>query len=192
LLESLDEALLRVTKTPALLLGNSLGGALVLRFALDHPERVRGVVLSSPAGEALTGIERDALLRTFHMSRVEDGRQFFARLYHRRLPFEPVFAWDLLRAVRRPHLCELIRDLPDAPSFTPDELRSLVPPALLLWGDSDRLMPSTALAYFRAHLPPAVRFQPLPEVGHSPHVEAPGRYVREVVAFAREIDGGEG
>jgi pimeloyl-ACP methyl ester carboxylesterase len=187
LLESLDDALLQATERPALLLGNSLGGGLVLRFALDHPERVRGVVLSSPAGAALQSEEIERLLRAFHLHKVRDGRELFARLYHRPLPLDALFAWDLLRTVRRPHLGELIRDLPDAPSFSRDELGSLAPPALLLWGESDRLMPTSARDYFRAHLPPALQFEALPEVGHSPHLEAPARYVRAVLEFARRI-----
>lgn len=189
LLESLDDALLQVTERPAYLLGNSLGGGLVLRFALDHPERVRGVVLSSPAGASLEEDEVEALLRAFHLGRLRDGRDFFARLYHHPLPLDGLFAWDLMRAVRRPHLSELIGDLANAPSFSQDELCRLEPPALLLWGESDRLMPESALAYFRAHLPPSARFAPLPEIGHSPHVEAPDAYVRAVVEFARDLDG---
>ncbi|NBV88309.1 MAG: alpha/beta fold hydrolase, partial [Betaproteobacteria bacterium] len=34
----------------AILLGNSLGGAISLRFVLDHPERVLGLILMAPGG----------------------------------------------------------------------------------------------------------------------------------------------
>lgn len=184
-IESLDDALLQLTEPPALLLGNSLGGGLVLRFTLDHPERVRGIVLSSPAGATLDALETETLLRAFRMNRVSDGRDFFARLYHHRLPLDALFAWDLLRAIRRPHLRELIDDLSDAPSFSREELAAVAVPTLLLWGESDRLMPTTAREYFRAHLPTTVPYQALSAVGHSPHVEAPDEYVRAVVEFAR-------
>ncbi len=35
---------------PAHVVGNSLGGAVALQFAVDHPERVRTLALADPAG----------------------------------------------------------------------------------------------------------------------------------------------
>jgi pimeloyl-ACP methyl ester carboxylesterase len=186
--ESVEEVLLEETERPALLVGNSLGGGLALRFAMSHPERVRGLVLTSPAGAALTDPEQDSLLATFHMSSLRDGRRFFERLYHRPPPLSTLFAWDLLRIIGRPHLRELIHALREADAFASAELAQLRTPTLLLWGHSDDLMPDSAYQYFRSHLPAAARIERMPEVGHSPHVESPKRFAEHIVRFARELD----
>jgi pimeloyl-ACP methyl ester carboxylesterase len=188
LVESVEEALFAATESPALLVGNSLGGGLALRFALDHPDRVRGLVLSSPAGAALTHAASTQILDHFEMASLQDGQRFFKKLYHRPLPLERVFAWDLVRHVRRPHLRQLVDELRDAPSFRPSELSALVPPALRGWGASDDLMPPEAREYFEAHSPAHVQSQRWVEVGHSPHVETPRRFTDAVLTFARRLD----
>ena len=35
---------------PAVLLGNSLGGAIALKYALDHPDEVDGLIMMAPGG----------------------------------------------------------------------------------------------------------------------------------------------
>ncbi|MBA3259141.1 MAG: alpha/beta hydrolase [Gemmatimonadales bacterium] len=54
---------------PLFLLGNSLGGLIVLEYALHHPERIRGVIAASPPLGRL-GIPASLLLLGRLMSRV--------------------------------------------------------------------------------------------------------------------------
>lgn len=49
------EALARMRVGPAIVLGHSWAGALALALALDHPERVSGLVLAAPVGMPLPG-----------------------------------------------------------------------------------------------------------------------------------------
>lgn len=49
------DALARMRVGPAIVLGHSWAGALALALALDHPERVSGLVLAAPAAMPLPG-----------------------------------------------------------------------------------------------------------------------------------------
>lgn len=187
LVSTLEEVLLAQTGAPVWLVGNSLGGALVLRLAIAHPTKVRGVVLTSPAGAPLSDAELECLLARFRLSDVAHARRFFERLYHRPPPLLTAIAWDFRRLVRAPHLIELMEALPEAASFSREELAGLKPPIQLLWGESDRLLPRTALDFFRAALPATTGFEALSGVGHSPHVETPRAFARSVVAFAHDV-----
>src|SRR5262249_57925854 len=56
---------LRELDEPAVLIGNSLGGALCLHAASVAPERVRAVVGLSPAGAPLLDAERESVRDAF-------------------------------------------------------------------------------------------------------------------------------
>ena len=57
---------------------------------------------------------------------------------------------------------------------------------LVLWGQSERLLPPSALAYFRRHLLQARRVIEEPAgFGHSPHIDDPARVAERLLAFAR-------
>jgi pimeloyl-ACP methyl ester carboxylesterase len=187
LLSSVEDVLSSECRGPVTLIGNSLGAGLALRFALSHPERVLGLVMTSPAGALLSESAVRELLGAFRLSNVADGFALLDRLHHRRVPFAKLFARDLLEVVQARHLRELVAALEAAPSFTPEELRSLVPPAMLIWGRSDRLMPPSAYEFFRDHLPSRTELLSLAAVGHSPHVEAPKRFANALVPFLRRI-----
>ena len=48
-------------------------------------------------------------------------------------------------------------------------------PVLLLWGESEKLLPAERLDYFRAHLPPHAEIHVVERFGHVPQVERPER-----------------
>lgn len=54
-MDVMTEALDALLPEPAIVCGNSLGGAVALHYALARPEKVLGLVLLSPAGLGLGG-----------------------------------------------------------------------------------------------------------------------------------------
>jgi pimeloyl-ACP methyl ester carboxylesterase len=71
-------------------------------------------------------------------------------------------------------------------SLSPEMLRSLKMPVLLVWGGSERLLPAETLAYYRSHLPAHAQVRVVEGFGHIPQVERPEELVSHLVRFADE------
>lgn len=185
LFEALYEAVTQLAPGPLLVVGNSLGGGLALRFALSHPERVRALVVVSPAGAPMAQPELGLFLERFALSSHEQAHDFLARLYHRPPPLAPLLARGLRHAMKRPAVQSLLGSVSPEDFFDPAALRALPMPILLLWGRSDRIMPPEHLAFFRAALPPHACIEEPDDVGHSPQLERPRFLASRIAAFAR-------
>jgi pimeloyl-ACP methyl ester carboxylesterase len=57
-------------------------------------------------------------------------------------------------------------------------------PILLLWGQSERLLPRSSLAYFRHHLPRHAVIEEPVGFGHCPHLDDAARLAERLVEFA--------
>ena len=68
LLGAMREALDAVLDEPAVVCGNSLGGAVALRYALDRPERVRGLAVRAK------GMGATVMVSTRSVARVMDAK----------------------------------------------------------------------------------------------------------------------
>jgi len=188
LLELMDT--LQVPKAD--LLGLSMGGAIVGRFAAEHPERVRSVVLVAPltrahdisvmawpgVGEWLT---RAWFLPSLATSQLED----FAhpeRVAGWAERFQPQMRYDgfgraILSTIR--HLSNE-SSLPDFEKVGKEGL-----PVLLVWGDADKTVPYAEHADVQRAIPQA-RFVSLPGLGHLPVVEDPAAVHPQVGAFLKQ------
>lgn len=167
-----------------ILIGNSFGGTLARLYAATLPERVASLILidgggfvrlkpmqrlflATPIGAALA---RRSARRGFSDAQVQS---MFA--HPDRLP--P----DVFEAYRRDgsiHLVlrkALVRGLP----------RQITPCArtLVLWGNSDRLVPVDRGRAVAAEIPNAV-FEVVSDAGHLPQVEQPQAVSRSISRFA--------
>ena len=192
LLDAISDALDGMLDEPAIVLGNSLGGAVALGYALRRPERVRGLVLVSPAGAKLEADEWRALVSAFDLTTTAEARRFLERVYHRPPWFLALFAHEFPDVLKKPAVRQILASVTPEHSPTPDELALLSMPILLLWGRSERLLPASALAWFRQHLPPHTVIEEPAGFGHAPQLEQPERLAERVVAFARECAGSGG
>lgn len=192
LLDAISDALDGLLDEPAIVLGNSLGGAVALGYALRRPERVRGLMLVSPAGAKMEADEWRELVSAFDLTTTAEARRFLERVYHRPPWFLALFAHEFPDVLKKPAVRQILASVTPEHSPTPDELALLSMPILLLWGRSERLLPASALAWFRQHLPPQTVIEEPAGFGHAPQLEQPERLAARVVAFARECAGSGG
>jgi len=192
LLDAISDALDGLLDEPAIVLGNSLGGAVALGYALRRPERVRGLMLVSPAGAKMEADEWRELVSAFDLTTTAEARRFLERVYHRPPWFLALFAHEFPDVLKKPAVRQILASVTPEHSPTPDELALLSMPILLLWGRSERLLPASALAWFRQHLPPQTVIEEPAGFGHAPQLEQPGLLAARVVAFARECAGSGG
>ena len=188
LFASVELALDAVVDEPCVVVGNSLGGALALTYAIDHPERVKALVLVSPAGARSSPAEWQELRRTFEVGSRAEASAFIGRLYHSPPWFMPLLTHEFPALLRRRAVRELLDTATNDQLPTPDALGSLRMPILLLWGKSERMLPDSHLEYFRKHLPAHAIIERPERFGHCPHLDAPKELSARIVEFVRAMD----
>jgi pimeloyl-ACP methyl ester carboxylesterase len=162
----------------AVLGGNSLGGHVALRLALDHGDRVSGLVLTGSSGLFERGFTGGVPHRP-HRSWVREKMQ--------EVFYDPALvtdAWvaDVHRLVTTP-ACAL-RILRLARDARRDNLESRLGevrvPTLLVWGLEDRITPPAVGDRFRDLIRDAHLWH-LSQCGHAPMLERPEAFAEVVL-----------
>lgn len=180
----------RVLDTPGVVGGLSMGASTALRFALAHPERVRGLVLAAfPAGARGGGISAQA--NAFADAIEHDGLEAAGA----RFAWGPDADRPSARLIRQgflehpPHgLVHTLRGVlarqPSVEELAP-RLGSLDIPALVIVGDRDAasLGPSRTLS---ATLPRA-RLVVVPDAGHVVNLGHPAPFNAALAGFLQEL-----
>lgn len=185
LFDAIDTTLKEVVPEPAVLAGNSLGGALALHHAERFPERVRALVLISPAGARSTEEEWRGIQRLFDIKTRSEAQAFAAKVYHRAPWFLKLVAHELPSSFNRSAVRDLLATATNDDFASPEQLAKLTMPVLLVWGKSERILPRGHFDYLCRNLPKhAVIEEPL-GFGHCPHFDAPALLASRIVSFAR-------
>lgn len=180
------EALVRPHEK-VILFGNSLGGLVALRYALERPERLHALVLFSPGGAAMTDAELEDIRRRFHFPTHEAALDFVDRLFVRPSRLRHLFAWGVRQTFGPPHIQELVSHLHGAHLLREEELAALAVPTLLLWGEHDRILPMTNLEFFRRALPAHATVELHKGAGHTPFLEEVESVAARVTGFLEDV-----
>jgi len=180
------------------LAGNSMGGKVAWRYALDHPERVEGLVLLNASGAPIERDESEGagnLLFTLLMSPV--GREALKRYTPRGFVESSLLQSVSVEAIVDEAMVDRYWDLNRLPSnkeatlaafnstenpYAAEMLGEISAPTLIVWGDEDPIIPVEAAAVFAREIPGA-EVAILEGVGHIPMEEAPDETARLVEAF---------
>jgi pimeloyl-ACP methyl ester carboxylesterase len=197
---------------PAILVGNSMGALISLLLAQRRPDLVAGLVLIDPAIPVAPGVRKDRQITLAFTAYFTPGvgevfvRRRMAALGPEglveetfrlccvdpsRVPDEVIQAhvemakararmpWadaSVLRAAR-----SLLREILRRRRFL-TRLGTVDVPGLILQGEQDRFITSAA-ARLVAKARPAWTYRELDGLGHTPHLEDPGRTAKEIFAW---------
>jgi pimeloyl-ACP methyl ester carboxylesterase len=202
---------------PAVVVGNSMGGAIGVGLAARHPELVRALVLVDPAlpGGAGGGPPPWQVMARFVPLMVPQVGQRFVDLRARRLGparlVDTTLEWTLAHPERldpglRDRLIARATErsaFPEAPAAYAEAARSLFVymqrrlgadlrrvecPTLIVHGALDRLVP-VAAARAAAARRPDFTLEVVDDCGHAPQLELPGRFLELVTPWLAAVAG---
>lgn len=198
-------------QTPAVWVGNSIGGLLCLTMLADHPETARGGVLLNAAGglnhrpdelnpplRLVMGMFNQLVrspLGTFVFNQVRRKssiRNSLRQVYRD----SAAITDDLVDLLYEPSCAPgaaavfaAILTAPPGPSPT-ELLPKIKAPLLVLWGEADPWTPITAATIYQtlAQTHP-VQFVSIPDTGHCPHDERPEVVNSLILAWLQTLSG---
>ncbi len=191
---------------PVHLMGNSLGGAVAMTVAAEHPGRVAGLLLANSAGfgreanvsplpmvwaglsrlpvvgRRFRPLARAAAVRSNQSCFFDPALATPERLRHAaRVGAQPDFRATFLGTYRSIGL-PVIGVLPGWRRALLEKVRASGLPVLVVWGEADAVLPAHHAEAATAALPGA-RLHLFPDTGHMPQIER----TQELVDLAREF-----
>jgi pyruvate dehydrogenase E2 component (dihydrolipoamide acetyltransferase) len=178
-------------RKPSVIVGHSLGGAVALKLAIDHPELVAGLILidstalGSSIGQGLLdlmgGDSGEGTARGLLSLFFEDQKLVTDRGVEEMTGFQQDGGWDAQQAVANAAFSE------GQQSFgLEDALAGIEKPVLLIWGENDRVIPLDHAVAALTAFPDAV-LKVLPNTGHVPQVERAAEVTTAIDRFVRSI-----
>jgi pimeloyl-ACP methyl ester carboxylesterase len=187
----------------ATIVGHSMGGQIALTMAVEHPERVSGLILSAPAGfERFTAGEAAFLEQFWTEDRAARARedeirlQFVAAAFNRRDDGVERLIEERVRLGKHPEfqgtsvaVARAIAGMARHPVL--DRLGEITAPTLVVFGTDDRMIPNPILHGGRTRTVaehgvaqiPGAKLVMLPGAGHTAHHDDPEGFNQAALAF---------
>ena len=159
-----------------ILLGHSMGGGLVQRYVLEHPERVSKIILVNAAG-LTTPLDREVFIPRDLGAAKEQMKQSLGGIYGKL----PKVAYKPLLTIHnnQPQFEQLFSDFEKDTHTLDDQLHKLDKEAHLIWGGQDGFFPMD----YAKRLQGAIKNSKLiemPNEAHVPYITNP-REFRKIV-----------
>lgn len=187
LAEFVDEFLSFKKIESSVLVGNSLGGHVALIFAIEHLEKVTGLVLTGSSG-----LFENTMGNTFP----KRGDYEFIRAKTASTFYDPETAtkelvdevFDIVND-RNKALCILAMAKSAIRQNLAERLEKIQKPALLIWGKNDEITPPFVAEEFDKLLPMS-ELHFIDKCGHAPMMEQPTQFNEIMSSFMKKIEQG--
>jgi pimeloyl-ACP methyl ester carboxylesterase len=184
--ETFAAGLDQMIKEPAIILGNSLGGLATIRYANRSPHKVKGIVLYSPGGAQMSLRELIVFKHKFRNSNREETARFLDMLVTKAPWYRRIVENVLRNRFLQPPVRELIGNVTPDILLQPEEVQSLQPPTLFVWGKADTLQ-SNQVHFFKEHLPAHAEILEPDHFAHCPFLDQHKDCTRMAIEFAHTI-----
>ncbi len=188
---------------PAVVVGHSMGGVVAAHLAHQYPHLVRGVVFINSAGLPMgdgSGLLERLFFGAVHTPVVGElmaemmasswaVRQGLGSAYYQPEHVTPELVEAFSGPLRRsggPQAYLAVSRAFDNLSLdiTPGDIQA---PALVVWGQYDRAMPSFLAEQFRQQFVPQAEVHLIPDTGHCPFDERPEAFAQVVMPWMLEL-----
>ncbi len=201
-----DEILQRLGVDAACVVGNSMGGFVAAELAIRFPQRVERLVLVAAAGMAgrYIGLPTELIAHptgaaagrvifglggvpdglATALARRRNGRRLalgFVTTHPRRL--HPALVKELIGGTGKPGAARAAVEL--AQYDFKDRVPDIACPTLIVWGDTDNLVPVSCATGYEDAIPNA-RKVIYADTGHVPMLERPARFNADLEAFLND------
>ena len=196
--ELLDGLMDELGVEKAILVGNSAGGEVAAAYALEHPERVQGLVLVDPAvgkgnrgpvpqwASSLMAIPQIRNLAPLLVRTIagDMGNDTIRMAWHDPSRIEPKVYEGYRRPLKADNWDKALYEFTIArkPVSYSERLVNLTMPVLVVTGDDDRIVPTDQSIQVSKEIPGA-ELVVLKDCGHVPQEECPDQFMTSMQAF---------
>ena len=172
-------------REPSTLVGNSFGGHVALRIAIERPDLVNGLVLAGASGL----IERTTVKEVQIRPSREWLEEKIGELFYDRSKMAPT---DVDRAYRelnqRGHARAMVKLSRSARrNHLGDRIHKISAPTLIIWGRQDVVTPPEACCEFQQKIKDS-RVIWFDKCGHAPMLECPVEFSDALREFVADLD----
>ncbi len=140
------------------LLGHSFGGSLAVKFSLQHPEKVAKLFLVSAACIRKKSLKNKLFKFISRFFKIKP--LFLRKFFYRKSDYLSVKG-----VMKEIYLKVIEEDLSDV-------LEKVKVPAIIIWGAKDKITPIKQAKLIKTKIRNS-ELKIIPNIGHSPHLEAP-------------------
>jgi pimeloyl-ACP methyl ester carboxylesterase len=160
--------------------GWSMGGWVTGKFAVDHAQRVRRIILLDSAGMRYEGVNPSVL----RPKTLDELSWMMAALTPHPRPIPAFFGRDMLRAMQEEDwvVGRTLQSMYTGKDLLDDKLQNVKIPALIVWGKQDRITPLVMAEQMHKVMPQSVLYV-VDGCGHLAPTECLDRIMPEMKKF---------
>ncbi len=190
----LDEFLAEMGVKRCYVVGNGLGGRLAWELALAYPKRVRKMVLISPSGFPMEGVEKTPMEKMASGSGIQKKRfrWFTPKSTVRKTVKQNYFNPEKATTQKVKRHYELLRRTGNRKAFIDRisqedynrtrRIKDIEAPTLIMWGTENKVIPIEHASYFHKSLQNS-KLKMYPETGHYLMEEKASETTPDVMIF---------